>query len=124
MVESSDKINERIKRGELNSDPRPFKPKKKNILYRIGKYYLDYIKILLGIDEDSIGKSKKSIPLFGRNYPEKPSVRDTYRADPPPTSHAPNPYTYDPIAYDNLRIYLQGQDGRGDPKPCDCDHDR
>ena len=27
------------------------------------------------------------------------------------------------IRFGELKIYLQGQDGRGDPKECDCDHD-
>lgn len=121
MAESSDKIKERIKSGTLKSDPRPEKPKKRNIFYKIGRYYVDLVKILLGIDEDSIGKGRKTGPV----YSERPSIRDTYRVDPPPVSNVPNPYTYDPVAYDNLRIYLQGQDGRGDPRPpCDCDHDR
>lgn len=120
MAESSDKIKERIKSGTLKSDPRPEKPKKRNIFYKIGRYYVDLVKILLGIDEDSIGKGRKTGPV----YSERPSIRDTYRVDPPPPSHGRG---YDPLnAVDraNVEAYLGAIDGRGDPKPCDCDHDR
>lgn len=125
MAESSDKIKERIKSGTLKSDPRPPKPKKRNIFYRFGRWYLDYVLSLFGVDLDNIGKTAGRSASPGPSYSPSPSIRDTYRVNPPPTSHAPNPYTYDPVAMDNMRIYLQGQDGKGDPRPpCDCDHDR
>lgn len=125
MAESSDIIKARMKSGKLKSDPRPPKPKKPNIFRRIGEYYLDILKILLGVDADSLKEHRNKSNTPGPSYSSRPSIRDTYRVDPPPTSHAPNPYTYDPVAMDNMRIYLQGQDGRGDPPaPCDCDHDR
>lgn len=119
MAESSEVIKQRIKNGDLDHTPVPPKPKKRNIFFRLATYPWEVLKILLGIDKDSLAKKS---PSTQQPYPEGPSIRDKYVVD--TNHHVPNPYTYDPVAYDNLRIYLQGQDGRGDPPPpCNCDHD-
>ena len=125
MGESKEIIKNRIKSGELDHIPTPATPKKRNIFLRLATYPLEVIKILLGIDKDSLKKAINQNNGTHSVY-DRPSIRDTYRVSPPPAPshhHAPTPYTYNPVEYDNLRIYLQGQDGKGD-HDCNCDHER
>ena len=117
MSESSEVIRQRIKSGELNTVPTQT-PKKRSLLSRILTYPLEAIKILLGIDKDSLNKpTARTAPP-----PERPSIRDTYRVNPPPSHQPINPYTYDPVAIGNIKGYLEGigMDGKGNH---DCDHE-
>lgn len=101
-------------------------PKNKSLLKTLFLFPFKFFGAILGIDKKTIVRNSSIKNSYNMpNYPHHDNWKEQYRADPPPVSHAPNPYTYDPVAYDNLRIYLQGQDGKGDPRPpCDCDHDR
>ena len=117
MSESAEDIRKRIKSGELDTVPTPTPPKKRSLLSRILTYPLEAIQILLGIDKDSLDKpaGPKIAPP-----PERPSVRDTYRVDPPPP---PSIYNLDPVAWANVRGYLGQIDGKGDPEPHNCGHE-
>lgn len=112
------RIQDRIANGEVNTKIKQVKPKKQSLLKRLALYPFEMIKIMLGIDQDSLHKTTAT--SNNSSYNNQENFRSRYRVD---NSHnGLNPYTFDPVEYDNMRIYLQGQDGRGDPS-CDC-HDR
>ena len=120
MSETSKIIHEKIMNRDVNTQAKPPKPKKQSLLKKLALYPFKMIQIVLGIDEDSLHKGSKKSPVHDTDYRDSSrNFRNGYRVD---NSHnGLNPYTFDPVEFDNMRIYLQGQDGRGDPS---CGHDR
>ena len=80
----------------------------------------------IGVDIDAIKEGKET--NGGKYAGGSTSGNNPPPPTPPgggPSRGGFDPYRYNPVAIDNARIYLQGQDGKGDNdyRGCNCDHD-
>lgn len=116
-------IAEKIRDGEVNFEAKAPKPKKAGIIKRILKWPFEIALAMIGLDIDKIGKGNVSATNYQNNMiPPHPrnDFRDDYRVPQSPLS----PYSFNPIEAESLTRYIRSSDGKGDPEPCDCDHDR
>lgn len=79
---------------------------------------------LLGIGETyhSSGNSVRSYEPYhgGPAHHNSPRPPTNMGAQPSPFS----PAGFNPVEAENLALYLRSIDGKGDPQPCDCDHEK
>lgn len=120
MSENKESIRDKILTNSSDIKSIDSPPVKKKNKWSLAQMFL----MFFGVDLEKAKKGKAT---------DRGARRDGPGMMPPPGDmpHPPSGgsrdirdiYSFDPVAYDNMRIYLQGQDGRGDPKQCDCDHD-
>ena len=120
MNEVSKKVEENILNRNVNDDVVAPQPKKRSLLVRLALYPFRVLKIILGIDKDSLRKADQ-IKTYGAGNnghdSSSKSWRDGYRVE-PRESHGPTTQQPDLIKYANLMEYL---DAAG-IETHDCDH--
>lgn len=125
MSEASERIKNKIitNSAEIKGAEVPAKQNNKGKIWGI-PFRLFSSLIGLNIDKAKKKGNNNSNSKNGNYYHETHSTHP-YPHDGGSTRSGFDSYKYNPVEMDNMRIYLQGQDGKGDPRPpCDCDHDR
>ena len=110
--------NNRIKLENINFNAKPPKPKRKSIILSIIFFPYKLMLAFLGINWEKLKKG--DIPTRGmntsvNNETSVANFKNQYKEQPSPLS----PQGFDPIQAANLKMYLSGFDGKGDPQPCD-----
>lgn len=119
MNEVSKKAEENILNGNVNNDVVAPQPKKKSLLVRLALYPFEVLKIILGIDKDSLKKADQINSYVGkRGYSSSDTWREGYKVD-TRDHHAPTTPQPDLVKYANLMEYL---DAAG-IETHDCDHE-
>lgn len=106
MNEVSKKAEENILNGNVNNDVVAPQPKKRNFLVRLALYPFEVLKVLLGIDKDSLKKADQINSYVNKGRSSSDAWRESYRVEPSQHHHVPTTQEPDLIKYANLMEYL------------------